>query len=182
MKKAGEQNPGGMSAILGLDIETIRSVIEPVKSVVIANDNCAGQVVISGQTSGLGKAEELIKKAGARKMSRLPVSVAAHSPLMGVIADEFSEVLSNIPVNTPKIPVIGNLTAESLPAPRRIRTELERQLVSPVRWRESMLHLRERGVNTFIEVGPGKVLTQLMRRIDKTAMRLTFEDFYETVG
>lgn len=179
MQRAGELAPGGMMAVLGLDAATTealcaRAGAETGKPVQLANDNCPGQLVISGDATALAAAGELAQAAGARKVVLLPVTVAAHSALMASVSAEYATVVDAIPVNQPRIPVISNLTAEPLPSPRMIRHELRQQLVSPVRWTESMQTLRARGVDTFAEVGPGDVLTKLMRRIDRSATRRTF--------
>ncbi len=179
MKRAGELAPGGMAAILGLDVQAVAEACAEAQRqtgrvVQVANDNCPQQVVISGDDAGLTAAMQLLQAAGARKVVRLPISIAAHSPLMASIATDFATAIRDVPLNAPAIPVVSNLSAELLAAPRRIRAELEQQLTSPIRWTEAMLYLRRRGVTTFIEVGPGDVLTKLMKRIDSSATRRTF--------
>lgn len=179
MKKAGDLAPGGMAAILGLTVAAVEAVCAEAEAhtgqvIRVANDNCPLQVVISGDREGLEAAVELALQAGARKVMRLPITIAAHSPLMASAAAEFAAAVNSVPVNSPRMPVISNLAAEPLAAPRRIRAELELQLTSAVRWTDAMRYLRQRGVTTFIEVGPGDVLTRLMRRIDESATRKTF--------
>lgn len=179
MKRADEIAPGGMAAILGMDVRVVAEVCAAAQAqtgrvVQVANDNCPQQVVISGDEVGLTTAMQLVEAAGARKVMRLPISIAAHSPLMASVMPDFAAAIRDVPLNAPAIPVISNLSAEPLAAPRRIRTELEQQLTSPIRWTEAMLYLRRRGVTTFIEVGPGDVLTKLMKRIDPSATRRTF--------
>ena len=179
MQKADAEMPGGMAAVLSLDEAALatacdQAIAETDGFVWIANYNCPGQLVISGDSATLDVASQLAKEAGARKISRLDISIASHSPLMEKASAEFANVLEDIPVNSPTIPIISNISAEPLPSPRRIREELRRQLTEPVRWAQSMQTLQQRGVDHFIEIGPGKVLTQLMKRIDRKAKRETF--------
>ena len=179
MQAAGEKQAGGMMAILALSAEKLEVVCRQAAAetgliVQIANDNCPGQLIISGHIEALALAATLAKEAGARKITQLDISVAGHSPLMADVATAFGTLLADTPVNTPQVPVISNLTAEPLPAPRRIRAELQHQITQPVRWTESMQTLVKRGVDTFIEVGPSNVLTQLLKRIDRSVTRKTF--------
>ncbi|MCO5197783.1 MAG: ACP S-malonyltransferase [Anaerolineae bacterium] len=186
MKRAGEIAPGGMAALLGLDADRAASICATAadktgKPVQLANDNCPGQLVISGDVAALEEAMHHATTAGARKVVRLPISIAAHSELMAPVSAEFAAVVDSIPVNTPNIPIIGNVTATPLPSPRHIRQELKEQLTQSVRWTSSMQQLQTRGVTTFIEVGPGNVLTGLMKRIDRQSVRQTF-DFGDEPG
>jgi [acyl-carrier-protein] S-malonyltransferase len=179
MQKAGTLAPGGMSAILGLETNAVVALCAEAQNssgapVQLANDNCPGQLVISGDEQALALAEQLAQAAGARKVVRLPVTIAAHSPLMGSVSAEYAAFIDTLPINQPTIPVVSNITAEPIPSPRMVRQELRKQLTEPVRWTESMRYLRGRGVDTFIETGPGDVLTKLMRRIDRSATRQTF--------
>lgn len=179
MRLAGERSPGGMAAILGLDAERATAICaeaaaatgQPIR---VANDNCPGQLVISGDVAALELAMEAAKAERARKVVRLPITIAAHSPLMASVSAEFAAAIDAIPVNQATIPIIGNVTAEPLPSPRLIRHELKQQLTQSVRWTDSMHSLAARGVTTFIEVGPGSVLTSLMKRIDRKSDRRTF--------
>jgi len=171
MKAAGEQSPGAMAAILSLDIEAVRDVCERARVmtggvVVVANDNCPGQVVISGDNATLDQALILAKEAGARRALKLAVSIASHSPLMQSSADQFRQALASTTFHESHIPVYGNVTAAPLTDVASIRTELAAQLTSPVRWRESMDRMIADGAQTFVEVGPKDVLTGLMKRID----------------
>ncbi len=180
MKSAGEREPGAMAAILALDVEKVEAVCAEAQEatgrpVQVANDNCPGQIVISGDNVALTEAEKLAVAAGARKVVRLPITIAAHSTLMASAAAEFAETVDATPIATPQVPVIGNVSGRPLTTPEAIRSELKAQLTSPVRWSESMNFLLGQGVNTFIEVGPGNVLLGLMKRIDRGAKRMTFE-------
>lgn len=178
MKQAGEQSPGGMAAVLGLDrgdVEAICAVVqqEGGEYVGVANDNCPGQLVISGTTDALERAMELAKERGARRAIRLAVSIAAHSPLMAEAAAEFRRVLDATPFRQPAVPLVANATAGPLTHPGAIRDALGRQLTSPVRWAESVRWMIGQRVTRFVEVGPKEVLTGLMHRIDRAVEGLT---------
>lgn len=178
MQRAGKQSPGGMAALLGLGREQVAATCDTVREgsgeyVGIANDNCPGQLVISGTTEALEQAMELARAQGAKRAIRLAVSIAAHSPLMAEAAIEFRRLLDAVPFREPSTPVVLNATARPLSDPEAIREALGRQLTSPVRWTESVRWMIERGVTCFIEVGPKEVLTGLLRRIDRTVKRST---------
>jgi len=178
MKQAGEQSPGGMAAVLGLERAPLEAVCAAAQEqsgeyVGVANDNCPGQIVISGAFEALERAMTLAKEQGARRVVRLAVSIAAHSPLMAEAAAEFRRVLDATPFHEPTTPLVANATAGPLADPGSIRDALGRQLTSPVRWSESVRWMIGQGVKRFVEVGPGEVLTGLMRRIDRSMERLT---------
>jgi [acyl-carrier-protein] S-malonyltransferase len=139
----------------------------------VANDNCPGQVVISGSSSALERAMDLAQAAKARKVVRLAVSIAAHSPLMEHAQKDFNRAVEAAPIKSPSIPIIGNVTAKPLTTPDDIRADLQAQLYSRVRWTESIQFMREQGVETFLELGSGNVLTGLMKRIDRKAGRFS---------
>jgi [acyl-carrier-protein] S-malonyltransferase len=173
MKHAGELNPGGMAAILKLDDEAVRQICEQVTTdsefgtLQVANFNSPGQVVISGHNAAVDRGIELAKAAKARRAVKLPVSIAAHSQLMQVITDQFSQAVANAVLNLPGIAVVGNIGAVPLDSIEAIRSEMNGQLTGPVRWTESINYMIAQGVSTFIEVGPKEVLTGLVRRINK---------------
>ncbi|MFO7322825.1 MAG: ACP S-malonyltransferase [Chloroflexota bacterium] len=174
MKAAGEEKPGAMAALLGLDAEVVRDICERASSetgrlVVLANDNCPGQIVISGESEALDRAVELAKEAGARRAVRLAVSIASHSPLMQSAAEAFAGVLESTPITAPQAVVIANTSVTPLETEDAIRQELRVQLVQSVRWTETVRALAARGVTTFLEFGPKDVLTGLLRRIDNSA-------------
>jgi [acyl-carrier-protein] S-malonyltransferase len=195
MKQAGEQSPGGMAAVLGLEREPVEAICTAVRAqtlaslrrehsgersidpsgeyVGVANDNCPGQIVISGTLVALEQAMGLAKEQGAKRAIQLPVSIAAHSPLMAEAAAEFRRFLDTTPFHEPAIPLVANATAGPLTNPDDIRDALGRQLTSPVRWSESVRWMIGQGVTCFVEVGPKEVLTGLLRRIDRTVERLT---------
>ncbi|HLY27886.1 MAG TPA: ACP S-malonyltransferase, partial [Aggregatilineales bacterium] len=174
MTEAGQKNPGAMAALLGLDIATTCTLcqeasMEAGKPVVVANDNCPGQVVISGNEQALDLALEKAKARGAKRAVKLAVSVAAHSPLMEHSAEAFRKALEATPFQAPSIPIVGNVSATPLLTREDILAELGAQLTSSVRWTESVQALASLGVKTFLEIGPKDVLTGLLKRIDRTA-------------
>jgi [acyl-carrier-protein] S-malonyltransferase len=187
MKRAGEVSPGGMAAILGLDIPTLESVCTqasagagPQGRVQVANDNCPGQVVISGATAALERALELARAAGARRAVALAVSIAAHSPLMAHAQQDFNQAVEQALIQDAHTPLVGNVTAAPLASADAIRQDLRAQLTSRVRWTESIQFMLANGVDTFIEFGPGSVLSGLLKRIDRQAKAFSLgnpEDF-----
>lgn len=176
MKEAGDVHPGAMAALLGMSPDAAREVCEKAsaqagKPVVLANDNCPGQVVISGDVDALEIAMQLAKDAGAMKTVKLAVSIAAHSPLMAEAAQAFRTALDTTPFNPPQIPVYANATAAPVDSVDTIRTVLGGQLTNPVRWTESIQAMSAAGVTQFVEIGSGDALTGLVKRIDRSAGR-----------
>lgn len=171
MKSAGIMSPGGMAAILGLDIPTLEGICAQASTaeevVQVANDNCPGQVVISGSGVALERAIELARQAGARHAKRLAVSIAAHSPLMAAAQVDFTRAVEAAPLQDPYIPILGNVTALPLSTAQSIRQDLQAQLSSRVRWTESVQTMISRGVTNFLELGSGTVLTGLLKRISR---------------
>jgi len=170
MARAGSAHPGSMAAILRLPDEQVANICRQAAersgdAVQVANYNSPGQVVISGGPAGVATALELVKSAGGRAMP-LAVSVAAHSVLMIPAAAEFAGHVAGMSFNDPQLPVIGNVRALPLTSAAEIRAELVAQLTSPVQWTASMEHMAQAGAATFIEIGPGGVLTGLARRIN----------------
>lgn len=172
MKLAGERNPGGMAAVLGLDEQTVADICRQAGGVQVANDNAPGQIVISGTFDGIERAMDLASEAGARRVIRLAVSIAAHSVLMNSIVDEFAEAVRATPIQSPGIPVVGNIAARPLESVPAIQQELIQQLTHPVRWVDSIRYMMDQGVGTFVEIGSGDVLAGLIRRIDRGAKRI----------
>jgi [acyl-carrier-protein] S-malonyltransferase len=170
MKEAGELNPGGMAAVLGLDILTLERVCAEASTeaeiVQVANDNCPGQVVISGSSQALERAVALAQQAGARRAKALAVSIAAHSPLMLNAQSEFDRTVSAAAITEPAIPLVGNVTARPLVTATQIRDDLQAQLTSRVRWTETIQFMIDQGVTLFLELGSGSVLTGLLKRIN----------------
>ncbi len=172
MKEAGSTSPGGMAAILGLDDDQISAVCERASVdgvLVAANRNCPGQIVISGVVTALETGMALAKAAGAKRVARLGVSIASHSPLMASANASFNQLLESTTFDDPRIPVIGNVGARPIKTAEGIRSELRLQMESPVNWTGSIEHIVATGISTFVEVGPGNVLSGLIRRIDRSA-------------
>ncbi|GAB4578951.1 MAG: ACP S-malonyltransferase [Anaerolineales bacterium] len=186
MKRAGDQNPGGMAALLGLDIPTVDRICAeastPDEIVQVANDNCPGQVVVSGAGNALRRLIPLAQAAGAKKVIPLMVSIAAHSPLMAHAQADFNKAVEALPLQEAKIPIIGNVTARPITRVRDLEDDLKAQLTSRVRWTESIQFMLEQGIDTFIEIGPGSVLSNLVKRIGRDTQRYTLgkpEDFHK---
>jgi [acyl-carrier-protein] S-malonyltransferase len=180
MRDAGKKSPGAVAALLGLDIDPVRDICQQASEatgeiVVVANDNCPGQVVISGADAALDRALELATEAGAKRAVKLAVSVAVHSPLMQSAGEEFAQSVDATPIHDPEIPVIGNVTAQALTSASAIQDELKRQITSSVLWNDSMQTMLANGVDTFVELGPGAVLVGLMKRISRDAARVSIE-------
>lgn len=172
MKEAGERTPGAMAALLGLNIADVEKVCVQARAktggvLVVANDNCPGQVVISGDSETLDVGLALATEMGAKRAVRLAVSIAAHSPLMESAAAEFRAILAATPFQTPAMPVYGNLSAAPLTSVDAIRDELGSQLTGGVRWTESVQNMVAAGAETFLELGSKDVLCGLLKRIDR---------------
>jgi [acyl-carrier-protein] S-malonyltransferase len=181
MKEAGERSPGGMAAVLGLETETVNEVCRQAREetggiIQVANYNSPGQIVISGHFRTRDAAVELAKAEGARRVVPLAVSIAAHSPLMECIADEFRQAVEAVEFRMPTVPVVANVSAAPLESVEAIREELVQQLTSPVRWVESVRYMIDQGVTEFVEIGPKDVLKKLMRRIDKSVQAMSVGD------
>ena len=178
MKRAGEMSPGGMAAVLNLDIPALDKVCAEASTedeiVQVANDNCPGQVVISGAKAAVERAIAGAKAAGAKRAIPLAVSIAAHSPLMAPIQAEFEESVKATPFHRARTPVIGNVKAEPMTTADQFRTDVVAQLTSRVRWTESVQFLIGQGIQTFVEMGSGVVLLGLIRRIDESVAGLPF--------
>lgn len=181
MQKACETNPGGMAAVLMLDSETIEHICEETEGIVVAaNYNCDGQIVISGEKVAVDAACIRLKEAGARRALPLPVGGAFHSPLMEPARAELAEGIEKAVFKTPICPVYQNVTAQPSTDPTEIKANLLSQLTSPVRWTQSVQNMIADGADTFIELGPGKVLQGLVAKIAKDQVTLTSID--STVG
>jgi [acyl-carrier-protein] S-malonyltransferase len=160
-----------MAAILGLEIEALDKIcfeasIVGQEVVQVANDNCPGQVVISGHSSAVQRAMEGAKAAGAKRALPLAVSIAAHSPLMAVIQEDFRNAVDEALIESPDIPLIGNVGADVLETADQIRGDLYGQLTARVHWTDTIRNLRKVGVTNFVELGTSSVLTGLLKRID----------------
>lgn len=178
MREAGERSGGAMAAVLGLDTATVSQICQQASAqtggvLVLANDNCPGQVVISGDHNTLDVGLGLLTAAGAKRAVKLAVSVAAHSPLMAPASGEFLKAIHAANFTAPSVPVIGNVTAKPLTSVMDIRLELQDQLTQAVRWTESVEHMVADGCELFVEIGAGDVLTGLVKRISRSAGRVT---------
>ena len=179
MKESGEQNPGGMAAVIGLDEATLADVVREAQSegvVTLANANSPGQTVLSGEVAALQRAMELAKARGARLVQRLAVSIASHSPLMQPASIHFTELLNRITFRPPQMPLIANISAQALTTVDELRAELSEQLTRPVQWTRSVQAMVSEGVDTIVEIGPKQVLSGLVKRITLEARPVTLTD------
>jgi [acyl-carrier-protein] S-malonyltransferase len=175
MQEACEATRGGMAAVIGLDEEPMREVCAEA-GVVLANLNCPGQLVISGETEKIARACELAKGRGARRALPLPVAGAYHSPLMASAQPKLQAELAKVNLTTPSVAVISNVTGAPHEGVESIRNRLLEQVTSSVRWEQSMRYLLGQGFRQFIELGPGAALTGFMKRIDKDAIVVNVAD------
>lgn len=179
MQQAVSEGVGSMAAVLGLEdaqvCEICAQTSSPDSVVEAANFNAPGQVVLSGHRPAVERATEACREAGARRAMLLDVSVPAHSSLMQAAVDRYAEALEAVEFADPEIPVVNNVDVRVETDPASIRDALKRQLHSPVRWAESILWMTGQGVDLQIEMGPGKILTGLGRRIDKSMRGLCLE-------
>lgn len=170
MQKACEMNPSTMAAIIGLENEDVEKVCAEIDEVVVpANYNTIGQIVISGSHAGIDQAITLLQEKGARRAIKLPVGGAFHSPLMEPAREELAAAIAEAPIAEPRYPIYQNVDAKPHTDPDQIRQNLIAQLTSPVRWTQTVQNLLSDGATEFIEVGPGKVLQGLVKKIDRTA-------------
>jgi len=175
MHEAGQITPGGMVAIIGLDEPALADVCEQTGTH-IANINCPGQIVISGAEDNLNQATDLAKARGAYRAIPLQVSGAFHTTLMQPAVDGMAEIIATLSFAEPAIPIIGNTTAQPLTTAESIKQELLEQLCNCIQWQRSVEYMAGDGVSTFIELGPGKVLAGLIKRIDKNVKILNIGD------
>ncbi|MEE0693560.1 MAG: ACP S-malonyltransferase [Lachnospiraceae bacterium] len=161
---AGE---GAMAAVLGLEASAIEEVIADIEGVTIANYNCPGQIVITGVTAKVEEASEKLKAAGAKRVVMLNVSGPFHSPLLKSAGEELLKELENVEIHKLEIPYVTNVTAEYVQNEEEIKGLLGQQVSSSVRWEQSIRKMIEEGVDTFVEIGPGKTLAGFMRKISR---------------
>lgn len=180
MEAAVPNGEGTMAAILGLEREPLAEVTRKITDdgypVQLANLNCPGQIVISGSKKGVELASEKAKEAGAKRAIPLDVSGPFHSSLMQPAAEKFNDVLNGMSIVDAKIPVISNVMAEPITSANEIKEKLVEQLYSPVLWEDSVRKMIELGVDTFIEIGPGKVLSGLVKKIDRSVKTFAVSD------
>jgi [acyl-carrier-protein] S-malonyltransferase len=171
MQRACEKAPSTMAAILGLDDKIVEDVCASLKEVVVpANYNSPGQIVISGSIEGIDKAIEILKEKGAKRAIKLAVGGAFHSPLMEPARLELEEAIRNTVFNKPICPVYQNVNANPSTDPGAIKSNLVSQLTSPVQWTQSVINMISDGATSFVEVGPGCVLSALIKKINRDAM------------
>ena len=179
MQESGVANPGGMAAVIGLDLTALESIVRRARElgeVALANMNSPLQTVISGEVGALLHAMELAREEGAKRVARLRVSIASHSPLMQRAASELSERLSHINLREPCIPIVANITGQMLHSAEEIKRELADGLCKPVQWTRSVLEMANAGGRTFVEFGPGQVLSGLIRRISSDVQAVSYRD------
>jgi [acyl-carrier-protein] S-malonyltransferase len=170
MQEAVPVGKGAMAALLGLDLETAIAVAEEAAGDEVcaaANDNAPGQIVVSGSADAVDRAITLASERGAKRAIKLPVSAPFHCALMAPAAEIMAEALADVAMQSPTVPVVCNVSAQAVDDPETLRTLLVEQVTGMVRWRESVLHMKEIGVETVVELGAGKVLGGLTRRIDR---------------
>lgn len=176
MQEAVKPGIGGMAAVLGLDNETIEKVCKETEgTVIVANYNCPGQTVISGEKEAVERASEALKEMGARRVLPLNVSGPFHSPMLKEAGEKLYEVLDEVTIYNPGIPYVANVNAEFIKDNQNIRELLGKQVYSSVKWQQSVENMIADGVDTFIEIGPGKTLTGFVRKIDKTCKVINIE-------
>lgn len=175
MQEAVPVGLGAMAAILAMDAAAIEEVIADMDGVQIANYNCPGQIVISGKKEAVETACEKLKEAGAKRAIMLNVSGPFHSKMLTGAGEKLGQVLENVEVHTPVIPYVANVTAAYVTDAADVKPLLTKQVSSSVRWQQSVEAMLADGVDTFIEIGPGKTLAGFMKKIDRTAKVLNIE-------
>jgi [acyl-carrier-protein] S-malonyltransferase len=179
MKENGKERPGGMLAVLGLEREVLEAVVAEASTagvITLANANSPGQLVLSGEAAALDRAADLARLRGATKTVRLPITIASHSPLMARAATQFGEIIAHLPLRQPRIPIVANITGQLLTTADDVRRELGDHILRPVQWTTSVVEMIARGSAEFLEIGPGQVLTGLIRRIDKQVKVIALND------
>ncbi len=170
MQAAVPVGEGAMAALLGMELDAAQQVVSDASEIgvcAIGNDNAAGQVVVSGATAAVERAVELAKERGVRKAVMLDVSAPFHCPLLQPAADAMAEALATVDIDEPVVPLIANVTAAPVSDPEEVKRLLVEQVTATVRWRECVLAMKELGVETLAEMGEGKVLSGMVRRIDR---------------
>jgi [acyl-carrier-protein] S-malonyltransferase len=179
MQASGAGRDGAMAAIIGLDDSALPALVERASShgvFGVANRNAPGQVVVSGERAAIDAAAEIARELGARKAIILPVSVAAHSPLMAEAAEGMRRAIADVAFNDPSVPLLANADARPITTATAARDELVEHLTAGVDWVAAVERMVAAGVTTFIEVGPGRVLTGLIKRIAPDAEALALDD------
>ena len=171
MQKACELNPSTMAAIIGMENEIVEEVCKSIDAIVVpANYNTIGQIVISGSHDGIDQAIAILQEKGARRALKLPVGGAFHSPLMEPAREELAKAIAEAPIETPRCPIYQNVNALPQTDAAQIRENLVAQLTSPVKWTQISQNMLADGATEFIEVGPGKVLQGVIKKVDRAAV------------
>ncbi|MCD7855538.1 MAG: ACP S-malonyltransferase [Clostridiales bacterium] len=178
MTEAVPVGVGAMSAVINLEADKIQEVLNSVdpERVFIANYNCPGQIAVAGYADAVEKAEPLLSEAGAKRVVRLNVSGPFHTPLLKPASDKLFEELKNVIINDFDVPVVSNLTAQCYGGIEDVIPTLTKQVMSPVKWEQTVKMLIENGVDTFIEMGPGKTLTSFVKKVSRTVKAVNVED------
>lgn len=179
MKETSEERPGGMAAVVGLQRETLETIVSEAGErglIVIANTNTADQMVISGELSALDRAVELCREAKARAVVPLRISIASHSPLMQEAAMRLAEIIAALQLRDPVTPMVANMQGRILTTADDIRQHMASQLTLPVEWTHSVGEMIASGVDTFVEIGPGQVLSKLIRKISRDVRAMALGD------
>ena len=171
MQEACDINPSSMAAVLGLDDDKVEKICAEIDGLVVpANYNCPGQLVISGETSAVEKACEALKAAGAKRALLLPVNGAFHSPLMQPAQEKLAQAIEGVKFNNPILPIYQNVTTTPVTDPEEIKKNLIAQLTGPVKWTQTIQNMVKDGADHFVEVGPGKTLQGLIKKISPSIM------------
>jgi [acyl-carrier-protein] S-malonyltransferase len=181
MKEQGDHRPGGMAAVIGLDRQGLERACQQASKetggiVSVANANSPEQFVISGERAALNRAIQLIRDNGARTVVPLRISIASHSPLMQQAASRLAEIIDRSPLRDPQVPVVTNITGQVRTSAEHIRAELASQMIAPVEWVGSVREMVANGVDTFVEIGPGQVLSRLIARISTDVKAISLND------
>ena len=180
MQRAVPVGQGAMAALLGADLEAAQAIaqaatVESGRVCAVANDNAPGQVVISGDVGAVDLAIAIAAKRGLKRAIKLPVSAPFHCPLMAPAAEAMAEALAAVSIRAPQVPLVANVTAAAVTDPAEVSRLLVEQVTGLVRWRESMLYLKAQGIDTVVELGSGKVLSGLVKRIDKELIGISVQ-------
>jgi [acyl-carrier-protein] S-malonyltransferase len=179
MKESSEHRPGGMAAIVGLDRATLEEICTEAGEhglIVVANTNTIDQMVISGEIPALDRAVELARERGARAVVPLRISIASHSPLMQQAALQLASIIAALELRDPVTPMVANIQGRILTTAEDIRIHMADQLTLPVEWTQSVREMIESGVDTFVEIGPGQVLSRLIRKISRDVRAMAMGD------
>ncbi len=176
MERACDENPGGMAALIGIGVDIVKDICRETATHV-SNINSATQIIISGHKENLAQAIDLAGSRGARRVVPLTVGGAFHSQLMAPVQDELNDFIETLDFQDPLVPIIANSSAEPLYKAREVKEELKVQLLSCVRWSDSVEYMARSGVNKFVEIGPGRVLSGLVKRLVPDATVINVEDF-----